>query len=512
MPKEFPMKKFSLLLLALAATIVSSSAFAAPVECKNDDGDKYAVCDAVCNVLPPGAIKCGDCDDQHADINPGINEAADPKLWDDGLNNDCKVSAWETASGDTVSLNVVGGPDVVARFARGLGRSITPKSSSELRLLKDILACKAGNCTVDFTGGKLTPATGYRSVDVDCDGVLNFVPDSYSPTLQDQDKCKKVRPTACPTCPGAPKAKAVRRTPSAAAPLPGSVTPADPAAPAPKASAKAVRGVDYSAPIAKAQATADDAKKVADAASAKVNTFDAALQGHTEQLSAFDTALAEQKTAIANEEARAKAAEAAIDTKAQAAIDRSTEAEAKADQVIATVTELEKQGVLVELSLGGAALLGHDAHVTKNGKVYQMRGNTSPGGYVGLNLGYANETGRFNGFFNLLPLADDGPKGWESSIAYQGGAEVTFKALYGFGVHAMFLQHDAGGSVVGANSYSRGGGAGLSYVSTTSGTNFKVGFQARATVGVESYGAGKGSDTSPFAAFSAGINFGFGPK
>lgn len=507
------MKKRSnwIMLLVFVASFVSASAFAQVAQCDDKDGDKYAVCNPSC-VLPAG-LKCGDCDDDHANINPGVNEAADPKLWGDGLNNDCKVSAWETTNGDTVSLNAVGGPNILARFERGLGRSIPPKSAAELRLLKDIIACKAGNCTVDYTGGKLTPASGYRSVDVDCDGVLNFVPDSYSPTLADQDKCKKVaRPTACPTCPSAPKAKAVRRpAPSAAAPVPGSATPVDSAAP--KAPAKAVRGVvDYSAPIAKAQATADAANKLATEASAKVNTFDAALQGHTEQLSAFDTALAEQKTAIANEEARAKAAEAAIDSKAQAAIDRSTEADSKADQAIATVTELEKQGVLVELSLGGASLFGSDAFVTKNGKVYQMRGNTSPGGYVGLNVGYANPVGRYNAFVNLMPLADEGPNGYESSIAWQTGVETTLTSLHGFGFHALYQQHDAGGSVVGANSYARGGGAGLSFVTTTSGSNFKVGFQGRATVGLESYGAGKGSDIAPFAGITLGINFGFGPK
>lgn len=223
-------------------------------------------------------------------------------------------------------------------------------------------------------------------------------------------------------------------------------------------------------------------------------------------------ALAEQKSALELETARAKAAEGLIDTKAQAAIDRSTEAKRSADDAIEAVAELEKQGVLVELSLGSVVIRQHDASVVKSGKEYQMRSDTATGGSIGLNVGYANESGRYNGFFNLLPLADEGPEGYEPSIAYQGGAEATFAALHGLGVHVLFQQHDAGGSVVGANSYARGGGAGLSYVSTTSGSNFKVGLHARATVGVESYGAGKGSDTSPFAALSVGILFGFGPK
>lgn len=504
------MKKISLL-LALVASLMSSIAFAQVAQCPDADGDGYAVCSASC-VLPAG-IKCGDCDDAvgHGMINPGV-----PEVWDDGLDNDCKTDSWDvqtgSAKGDRVSL----GATLLSRFSKGLGRSIAPRSSSELRLLKDIMACKgSSDCTVDFVGGKLIPATGYRLLDKDCDGVLNVVADTYSPTLQDQDKCRKANPApACSSCPNAPKAKAVRRAPSAAAPVPGSATPADPAAPAPKAVPvlKGARGVDYSAPIAKAQATADAANKLATEASAKVNTFDAALQGHTEQLSALDAAIAEQKAAVEAETARAKAAEGKIDEKAQGAIDRATEAKQSADDAIEAVAEMEKQGVLVELSLGGASLFGSDAFVTKNGKVYQMRGNTSPGGYVGLNVGYANPVGRYNAFVNLMPLADEGPNGYESSIAWQTGVETTLTSLHGFGFHALYQQHDAGGSVVGANSYARGGGAGLSFVTTTSGSNFKVGFQGRATVGLESYGAGKGSDIAPFASITLGINFGFGPK
>lgn len=501
------MKSFIPSMIVAILALFSSNVFAAATDpiptCPDKDSDGYAVCDSTCTVSGT-KLKCGDCAPDHEFINPGVNEAGNPKFWNDGLNNDCKVSAWESTNGDTTSLGEV----QVGRFSKGLGRSITPKSASELQLLKEIMVCKAGNCTIDYVGGKLTPAAGYRKVDVDCDGVFNVVPDTYTLTLKDQDKCKKVSHSSAPAAPKAPKAKAA----ASVAPTSGTTTPtADPAAP--KAPAKVVRGVDYSAPIAKAQATADKALQVTGETAATVKT-----QG--EKLSALDQAIADQKTAISAETARATTAEGLIDTKAQAAIDRATEAVADASAAKASVAEMEKQGFFGELSLGGATLVSHDAHIKltqdsgtyKKGDVLQMRGNVAPGGYVGLNVGYQNEDGRFNGFFNLLPLADEGPKGYESSIAYQGGVEATLTALHGLGFHAMFLQHDAGGSVVGANSYSRGFGGGLSYNSTTVGSNFKVGFQGRATVGVESYGAGKGSDTAPFAGITLGINFGFGPK
>lgn len=489
------MKKYTFL-LALVATVFSANAFAQVAQCPDADTDSFAVCSASC-VLPAG-IKCGDCDDVHSNINPGATE-----LWDNGLNDDCKNEAWENSSGDRVSLGSV----VLARFSNGLGRSIAPKSAQELRLLKDIMACKgSSDCTVDYVGGKLKASTGFLLVDTDCDGVINVVSETYSPTLADQKKCSKAASVA-------PKAPAVRRVVPAVT-LPGTATPTT----APAAPVKGARGavIDWSTPIAKAQATADEAKKMATEVSATVGILDATVKGHGEKLSVLDAALAETNAAIEAETARATAAEGEIDTKAQAAIDRSTEAVATAEEAKKLAEEAEKKGVLVELSMGGATLFQHDARVREGegegANVYKMRGDYSLGGYAGLNVGYANESGRYLGFFNLLPIADKGRNGWESGIAYQAGAEATLKSLGGLGAHVMFLQHDAGGSVVGANTYSRGGGLGLSYATTTSGSNFKVGFQARGTVGIEDYGAGKESSSDFFAALSAGINFGFGPK
>ncbi|MCX6714616.1 MAG: putative metal-binding motif-containing protein [Candidatus Uhrbacteria bacterium] len=504
------MKKFIPSIFAIVAFLVSFNAFAAPVECKDKDGDKFAVCDASCNVLPAGT-KCGDCDDDHAFINPGVNEVGNPALWDDGVDNDCK-------GGDLVSMKTLDRQ----RFEKGLNRSIPAKSPQELNLQKIIIACQGGvtanpssHCKVDWLGGKLNPDPGYGFVDADCSGKYKVVDQAELDRIAELERrgagCKNKKPVA-PANGNSVPATHIHKAPApVVAPTPGAVTPTDPNAP--KAPAKAARGVDYSAPIAKAQATADGAQQ------AVVRLKDT-VDGQSGHLSALDQAIADQKTAISAETERATAAEGRIDTKAQTAIDRSTEAVAAAEAAKKTAEELEKKGFFGELSLGGATLVSHDAHIRltqdsgtyKKGDVLQMRGNVAPGGYVGLNVGYANEDGRFNGFFNLLPLADEGPKGYESSIAYQGGVEATFTAFRGFGVHALFLQHDAGGSVVGANSYSRGVGGGLSFNSTTVGSNFKVGFQGRATIGGESYGAGKGSDTALFAGVTLGINFGFGPK
>jgi len=351
------------------------------------------------------------------------------------------------------------------------------------------MACKtSGNCTVDYTGGKLNPSAGYLKVDTDCDGVINVVPDTYSPTLADQAKCQKVAAKAAVIATAVRKAKVKKAAaPAPAAPLPGQATPT---APAPKAPAKGARGaaVDYSAPIAQAQADATKALQTATEASAKVGTFDAALKDHGDRLTAFDTALAQQKEALAAETARATAAEEGLDNKAQGALDLSAEAKASADTAKAAVEVLKGQGGFIEGYAGGGFIAQRDFDVTPKGatKAVVVRDQFAPTAEVGANIGFETASNRYNLFGAFSPSWDAG----DSSMGGTGGAEVTWR-LGGsqsyLGLHGLYQRHNAGGNVVYTNAVGNAFGGGLTFVHR--GADQKhIGIQARLTAAWETFG------------------------
>lgn len=457
--------KFAIFVLV---SLFSISAFAQVPQCPDEDKDGYAVCSTTCL-----AKNCGDCDDKHVNVNPGMTE-----IWEDGLDNDCKDDVpgqknldGTAANGDRLSLGAV----YVARFSKSLGRSITPKSPSELQLLKELMVCRGAgaNCKVDYTDGTITPAKGFRMLDTDCDGLFNIVPDSYSQTVADKEKCEKVA-----------KKAAARSTPKAsggvkAAPaiqLPAGATPVV-AAPAPS---KALFSV-VQRQAAAADAKADKALETANKASAKVDTFDAALKGHGEQLSVLDQALKA-------EEARAKAEEARIKGIAQAGLDRATEAKADIEELKEDIFYLKTKGGFLEGYAGGGFIVQRDFDVTPKGakKPVLVRDQVAGAAELGANLGFETKGSRFNLFGAFSPNWDLG----DVSMGATGGAEVTWR-LGGsqsyLGVHGLYQRHHAGGNVVYTNAVGNAFGGGATFVFRGA-DQAHLGIQARLTAAWETFG------------------------
>ncbi|MEW6221188.1 MAG: putative metal-binding motif-containing protein [Thermodesulfobacteriota bacterium] len=145
-----------LAVLLVAAVLIAGPALAAP--CPDADGDGFAVCSGGCT-LPEGK-QCGDCNDQNAQIRPGVAE-----FCGDGIDNNCD-GAIDFGAGQECTIGVPTGCQ-------------EPSPETPCCLTRSILVCNAQGTGVVCP----TPATGleqplpelayspacHDGVDNDCD-------------------------------------------------------------------------------------------------------------------------------------------------------------------------------------------------------------------------------------------------------------------------------------------------------------------------------------------------------
>lgn len=496
-------------------SLFSINCFAQVASCPDADKDGYAVCSTTCNLSP--GTKCGDCNDTPGAVGASTHPGA-TEVWEDDLDNDCTDDMpgqtkpdGSPANGDRRSMGAV----IVARFAKGLNRNITPKSASELQLWKEWKVCKAAgaNCVVDQQNGTIKAAANFHLIDTDCDGVFNVVPDSYPQTIGDKEKCDKA----------AKKKAAARATsslqlrPRAPAPAGANVplripTDATPVVAAPAPSSRLFSVVQKQA--AAADQKADKALETANKASAKVDTFDGQLKALVEKDGVLDAALKA-------EESRAKAEEARIQGIAQAGLDRATEAKAEVaqlkgvvDGIVPEVGKARALAPLVELVLGGS-LIGQSSlpvYDKPGGTIVGAnRGYGAVGGNFGVNLGVETSGARINALGSVLALADQSGKGFSAGRAWNVGVESCAKiSVLCVGGHVLFQEHSAGGTVTAAEAVSRGAGAGLTFRVGNNDSAGKAGLLVRLTGGYEVVGSKIVDNGSPFVGLSISGVFGLG--
>jgi hypothetical protein len=456
-------KRILTLSVALAALVVSSTSFAAPPAaaafCDDVDGDGWYVVSAGC-VPMANAQGSDDCDDGNPAIHPKATE-----VWDNNIDEDCDGS-------DATTPNL----------AHLRAFKVDPANKAAVKKwMKDRDTCAAatGKCAVNFTAGTYMLAEGYDFYSVECGKAKKVIATSDV----EYKLAKKLEAAGC----GCVKKQAVRRKVSkpstpAAAPLPGETTPTT----APTVKGKRSVQVDYSAPIAaaqatgeKAQKTAEEAQKAADKAQAKADSFDEAFKGHTVQLGALDQALKAETE-------RATTRENEIEEKADAAGANAQRAFAAVADVTKDVTKLQSRGPFLEGFVGGGTIAQRDFVVTKNKKSVVVRGNWAPSLEIGGNVGLETESGRFNAFGSLVPSWDEG----ESNIGGVAGVEYAWRLAGSntfIGVHGIYQRHASGGNVVLSKAVSNGYGGGLTFVYTSDAAHH-VGLQARLSALYEEFG------------------------
>ncbi len=447
-------KKFWILSVALATLVVSSNSFGqAAAFCVDNDSDGWYVASSV-GCVPPANAKGGDdCDDNNPAIHPKATET-----WDNTIDEDCDGS-------DSVTPNL----------AHLRAFKIDPANKAAVKKWmrdRDTCAAAVGHCSVNFTAGTYMLAADYDFYSVECGKPKKVVKtDDVEYKL-----AKKLEAAGC----GCVKKQAVRRKVSkpstpAAAPLPGDTTPTA----APTVKGKRSVQVDYSAPIAAAQATADKALEEAGKATKKVDSFGEAFKGHTEQLSALEAAdKAERERAMAREDE--------IEEKADAAGANAERAFAAVAQVNKDVTKLQSRGPFLEGFVGAGTIAQRDFVVTKGKKSVVVRGNWAPSLEIGGNVGLETERGRFDVFGSLVPSWDEG----ESNIGGVAGVEYAWRLAGSntfVGVHGIYQRHASGGNVVLSKAVSNGYGGGLTFV-YTSDDSHHVGLQARLSALYEEFG------------------------
>lgn len=467
------MRTFSSLAIAVMVCLFSLNVFAAggpkkatarnQATCTDDDGDGYCAADGT-----DEETKGWDCDDDNSSVHPGAKE-----IWDNGIDENC-----DGDDSETPPLSLLRAFHVSAGDHVGI-----------IRLMKELAACDAASeCHVDKSGGRLPSRMdeGHYFIDTNCDGVREVV-DQAAKDKVDEDARKGIQCRKVPTSPVhhkvATKPKAV------AVPLPGSATPT--AAPAPTAPAPAPQGkgrgvkasqqvpaVDPVA-VAKAQSTGDAALDKAGKAQATADEAKKLAQEQAELVKAAGAGLDGLKKDLTTETNERKADVAGLKI-------RLGNVEDKQVETGKVVSLLQRSGAFVQFGVGGGVIGqrpfgSSDAGVTSRGMAaYNVR-------FSG-NVGVRTPKGSLGLFGVVAPTWDSGNNGLESGLAWQLGAEK----LYRFGSllvggHVLYQEHKAGGSILEPNAISRGAGVGLTLASIGD-DQVHGGVQLRATVGYEKFG------------------------
>lgn len=479
--------KFCLFVI-LAAVCAANAAFAAPPKPPADcgvDSDRDGWC-----VEDPSRTDAGgkagylvgaeDCNDADAAVNPGATEKVG-----DGIDNDC-----DTTTQDGKPAFDVG------KFNCGGRRCRADRADDVKRVEANVAACNASTttCQVNFTNGTFVPAWGHYIVDDDCDGVIDILDqagkDAYDAKVRQGFRCVSVSSPSCKkgNCP--PKRGKGKK--------PAAVVD-------PKLGERLGTLEETVKPLPSA---------VADLRN-RVEGHDTLIADNADRLDGLDTALnletAERKAADEQE----RRIRETNDNKLSSYIAVTAETANSARQIAGDALDLTVETRSVGFNGGldvGMLLIGQQNIMLKGDQV--ARGAFAPTAYFGLHLGVELEKSIFRAFGGVgLPI-EEGPFGdTEVGMLWTLGVEAMWKLAeeHSLGARVRYLDHESGGSVLGARGKSRGGGGGLVYEYAPGLGRFRFPVQ----VSLEILGEQIGTQGDNFEALGVGpvglISLTFGP-